>query len=303
LKNVKKFLCVTGSQQFADGMELLFANIPEMQIDIICRHDSSWKRYIKRFFLLRNYDVLYLFWADFKIYRLLMYKLAGVKVINHFIGSDILKIINSPFRPRLMPLVNSLSKIICVSPLLQQELKNLGVEADLIPFTNLELKKREIDYPETRSAVIYIPNHNIEFYNFEMLMELARRFPDVEFMIFPFDNSEIKLPDNVKSRASIPRQQMFDFISKYRVFIRLPRHDGLPNTLLEALSIGRWCIWNFEFPHTFRVSDIDSLTEMFNLLINKKDPNYEAAEYVIDNFSHSHISEIYKDFFSRYLLG
>ncbi|MCF7911174.1 MAG: hypothetical protein K9M99_01495 [Candidatus Cloacimonetes bacterium] len=299
---VIKMLCLTQSRQFEIGLKNIFDQIPFLEVTVINRNDPEWKgSIIKQFRLLKKHDILYCFFAQTKIYYLLFYKAANLKIINHYIGSDLYKTIKHYRFWKYLPVVNKLSHSICVSSLLANELNDYGISAKILPFTNLNLQKRPIVYPDQKTAIVYLPDSYREFYNYKLITGLVTAFPDVNFIFFPSTLSLDNLPANIKTVKFVPRENMFQFLSSCRVFIRLPLHDGLPNTLLEALSIGRWCIWNFDFPYTVKSSSLEDLICKFDLLINKSDINQKAIDHIINNYSFSNITQRYTNYFNNYV--
>jgi hypothetical protein len=293
----KRVLCICRSVEFKEGLSNIFSELPDIEALVINKDDRVWNgSFISKLKLLRNFDILYLFWAETEIIKLLFFKLANVKIINHFIGTDLYRIIKKRRFTRLK-IVSWITDILCVSSLLRDELKEFGIRARVLHFTNLELKLQKINYPTDKKAIVYLPESRKKFYNYESVISLAKSFPEIEFILFPFLLTDEILPENVSTEAHIEREDMFEFLSNCRVFIRFTIHDGLPNTLLEALSIGRWCIWSFDFKNTAKAANLDELLSQFNTLIKNETYNSDAVEFIQANYSYSQIKENYQKYF------
>lgn len=297
---MKKILCLTESENFKAGMQQIFRHLDFLQADFIHRFDPRWKTNLfNRVKLLKKYDILYCFWAETRPYRLLAYRLAGVKIINHYIGSDLYTILQCPIRKHTPKLIANLSETLCVSELLQSELAEKKVRAKILPFTNLQLKDTHLIHPGKKTALVFLPENRKEFFKYADIVKLAEAFPNTEFTLFPFKKTNEVMPKNIKTVSYVQRDEMLAFYQRFRVFIRIPKHDGLPNTLLEAMLAGKWTIWSFNFPHTGKADNFNALCREFSELIEKREPNYEAAEHIKNNYSFPKIIENYQKYFQN----
>jgi hypothetical protein len=186
--------------------------------------------------------------------------------------------------------------------ILHEEFNELKIKNKVLNFVNFELKKQNYKFPEKKRAIAYLPSDRKIFYNHKTLFKLALDFPDTEFIWFPYIKEKNEdIPTNVHCIDYVPRQDLFSEIGKNKVFLRISEHDGLPNTLLEALSIGRWAIWSFPFEFVSSFKSYEQLKTEFNILINRTEPNILGEQYILENFNINYVRKNFNKFYSAIL--
>jgi len=300
---MKKVLIIS-HPNFTNGLKIIASEIPGISADVISFKGNLFekKSLFEKGRLLSNYDIVHFFWAYIRLFDLLYFKLfLRKRIINNFIGSDLYKILSEGgFRKRTeLRLCSHLSEYAVTGGILKNELNELGINSVRVDFINSEIRKREYTYPSEKVAAVYLPSMSKDFYNFHFLLKLAENFPDVEFIWFPYKREmNEKLPGNITTVEYVEHEKIFSFFNEVRVFIRLPLHDGLPNTLIESLNIGRWAIWSSDHYGVSKAENYDELAEHFSILIEKEEPNIDAEKYVTEQYNLKKISwnfsELYK---------
>jgi len=127
-------------------------------------------------------------------------------------------------------------------PWIADELRPLGIEAEIVPLTSTRLSSRPSPLPAKFTVLSYLPSGRPAFYGQPRVMEMAAALPEARFLIAGADGAGANAPANVEFLG-----WQTDMDSVYRrstVLLRQPEHDGLSFMVLEALAAGRHVIWN-----------------------------------------------------------
>jgi len=107
-------------------------------------------------------------------------------------------------------------------------------------------------------------------------------FPDVHFVILPSSGNSYFDRPNVTCMSWA--KDMEKIYVDTRVFIRLPAHDGLPNSVIEALSTGRYVIYSHDFPHCERAYSAEEVIAKLTKLLDSSSANIEGSNYVHNKY-------------------
>jgi hypothetical protein len=184
---------------------------------------------------------------------------------------------------------------------IKNELKELGINVvSLLPITFCEIKEEVYTFPKKFVVLTYISQERPYFYGIDTILKLARDFPDIDFRIAGIDSFDKEIPKNIKFLGWVGN--MKEEYKKCVVYIRMPKHDGLGATVIEALSYGRIVFRNYKFPYVNYFKDYDDLKKQLKKFIEdfnkgKLTINYEAINYVKKKFNKEKIlSNIIKVF-------
>lgn len=285
----KKILIVV-HPGFAETLRNITSQIDSFQIDVISFKDMHWrgKKLRQRVQLAKKYDILHFFWGYAKIFDFLVYKYWGrLKIINHFIGTDLFHLINSRKKRLELRLCSKISKFIVVGHILNHDLNELNIKNEIVYIMNQDIKKLDYSFPHENRAIAYIPSTRKSFFQHQYLVKLAKDFPQVQFTWFPYKtNPDEEIPSNVVCKIYIEKSKVLEEMGKHKIFLRLAIHDGgAPLSLIEAMSIGRWVIWSFSLDWVNTVKSYDNLRFTFETLIQKEKPNKAAEDFVLDKFN------------------
>src|SRR3990167_92771 len=215
------------------------------------------------------------------------------KKIVHFVGTDIwqlrkisldgLQIWKSYMR-------NGVDEVLVEADFTQMELKEiLGIDAKIVPIPPAKLYD-VMPLPEKFTVAVYMPDINAVFYNPQLMEEVAKAMPDIEFKFY---GSTTKLGRH----ASIKNIDQVGYVSDMEAFIkscssiiRFPFHDGLPISVLEFILAGRYAYLNVPVKETYIVpnSDLKSIVQSIVLMQEraKEGPNQAAHDYWIKELDH-----------------
>jgi len=240
---------------------------------------------------LKKFDIVHLVSSPLPLIRkLAKYKLP---VIYHWIGTDVYRIINDHFIKRwFKKILISYYNVhnLVVVDWLNEELKQIGIYSEILPLINPEFTDNCAKLPEKFSVLCYVPENRWDFYNGNLILDLAGKLPDIDFNILAADSINTKLK-NVYTYGLI--NNIESFYKNSNVLLRITTHDGLSKMVLEALSNCRHVIWNQRFPFCHHAQNFDEcLTTLQSLKLNPS-LNKEGMDYIESNYNPEKISGDY----------
>ncbi len=220
------------------------------------------------------------------IISLMKMKRKHKKIIITWIGTDVLWAKTKFFKTILAKFGNNLVDLnLCVSPNLKKELEEIKIKVKLqsLPFFSLYEIRPVSNY---NKVLVYLPDkleYMWDFFQGNIIKKLVKEFPEVEFIIL--GNSGKKFQEkNVKSIEWA--NNMEELYAQSKAVIRLPKHDGLSNTILEALSMGRTMITsNSSIPHCNEVTNYEEIKKILADTLEKPVLNNEGSKYVFKNYN------------------
>jgi len=204
----------------------------------------------------------------------------GVRVVYHFIGSDVLALrrLSAADRARqLAELKRYGSAFVADGPDLQAELAELGLEASILRCLPPGLLGDVSPLPERFTVLSYWASRP-EFYRAPLVLQLAAALSDVDFLVVGTDGAGLARPSNVRFLGEVS-----DMEAVYRrcsVLLRLPVHDGLPKMALEAQARGRRVICSHPLPHATRADDFAAALAALTGFREHTRPDHDAAAYI-----------------------
>lgn len=209
------------------------------------------------------------------------------KIVQHFIGSDVLTAINNYKSSNIDKELIEKSEYLCEVDWIKEELKEIEISAKIVSIAiyNKENIRRLI--PSKFTVLTYMSKGKEEYYGINTLLELSKELPNVEFRVAGIEDYYKPLPNNIKLLGWISMDREFENSVCY---LRNAKHDGLAFSVLEALSCGKKVFYNYHFPHTiyFRDSDdlVEKISEQKKLFDNNQlHINEEAIAFVNNKFN------------------
>ena len=238
----------------------------------------------------RRYDLIYHVGGtstDFP--NILAITLTGKPILWHWIGSDVTglaKILQlRDWRSRLKQWVYRRARFHAAdSPELAEELQAYDVSSTVIRLLPERIDAQVLPLPPKFTVLSYWSTGRRDFYRSEIVLKLARDFPDVSFLILGVDRDDSPAaPANVRYLGFI--KDVETVYAKSSVLIRLPKHDSLSAMALEMMARGRYIIYNKPIPHCHLADDYATAKNALAEIIQRDQPNHDGAAYVRDNFS------------------
>ena len=200
------------------------------------------------------------------------------KIIVHWIGTDIL---NATTKCKSRFIARRYKHLVDVhlahSSRMVKELGTINISCRELPLPNFNLyKPREL--PPSKNVLIYLPDSAEDFFGKNIIDTIIDSFPDVHFMILPNSGNNYSNKPNVTCVSWA--KDMEKIYVDTRVFIRLPIHDGLPSSIIEALSMGRYVIYSHDFPHCEHAASAEEVIMKLPKLLESSSANIEGSNYV-----------------------
>ena len=214
-------------------------------------------------------------------------------IFFHWIGTDVYRLINDSFLKRQLKkyfILSPLVKNLVVWDNLKSELSQFNVKSTVLPLVKLGSKKNIPPLPEKFSILTYVPFKRWEYYNGDMILKLAEKFPDIDFHLLAAEGKTVK-SSNVYTYGFV--EDVTPFYKNNLILIRVTRHDGLAKMVLEALSYGRQVLWTIQFPHCIYIKNLDDCIRALNSLKKKQELNLAGKTYVEQNFNQEKILDNY----------
>ena len=134
---------------------------------------------------------------------------------------------------------------------------------------------------------LYIPPGRTDFFKLPLIMEVAEKLPDINFIICAF-SSPIRqklLSDNMADWGKLGDKGMRYLMESCNIHLRLVEHDGFSLSVIENKLMGRRVITNQDYPHTEKVGlDVDEIVAKIKELADIKEPDYEGAKFYKENY-------------------
>jgi hypothetical protein len=244
---------------------------------------------IKTIFSFIAPDIIYFISGTIKVNKLIDTALfMKKKVIMHWVGTDVINAVNDyKKQPTNQKYIKNITHF-CEVTWIQYELKQIGVDAHIVQIAtfndkDLNLKK----FPADFSILSYMSKGREEFYGIDKLIQIAIDFPGIEIKIAGMTHYKKQLPKNIKLLGWV--KNMPEQYNNCILFLRLPKHDGLAFSVLEALASGRYVGYSCNFDNTIFIDSYTRLKEVVQNFYDKfnkglLDINIKGVEFIKGHF-------------------
>ncbi|MCK4352477.1 glycosyltransferase [candidate division WOR-3 bacterium] len=249
------------------------------------------RRDFPKFLTLRNLGrpevkVLHYIWGDIHPFSYVITKLfTHKKIIVHWMGSDVLQILSSPWKRILWRMIKKVINVHCTDFYATAlELRTIGIKAKVIPLIpDLSFSPMKTIWPPGKVVFTYIPESRETFYGSKIIFALAKRLKDVEFLIVGTTGKNCPQLPNVKYLGFIEDMEQ-KIWNKVKGYIRITKHDGLSHLVIEALARGKYVIRSYKFPYCFYARTLGDTEQALRQILQKKEPNFAGMNYVNTRF-------------------
>lgn len=184
------------------------------------------------------------------------------------------------------------------APWLATELLEVGIQAQHVSVPQAyETPDQPPPLPPTFRALTYLPGERFAFYGGDVVMETARRLPDVGFDVVGRAGAAAREAlRNVAWHGWVAG--MSAMYSRATVVVRIPEHDGMGATVVEGLLHARHVIYSHEVPFVRRLDPVTAAgltAELTSLrdahLEGSLDLNLDGRAFALETFSEKHLTE------------
>lgn len=280
----KRRAVVTGFQYYAKFLADLMNEHSE-RWEMQAFKEQRWET-LRALFALRNADALICFGGPAPDAALIeAARKYNVQVIVIWAGSDV---IGAQANPHDLQVVKEEGfHHISDGEWLVDELAVLGLHAEYEPLTAVRPGAPPKPLPQHFRVLTYLPEPRRDFYGASLVYEIARRMPDVPFIVVGAGGRSPVAPENVTFLGYVDYMQ--DLIDDSTVLLRLPRHDGKSMLVLEALARARHVVWNYDFPHVRTAKNVEQALAQLRQLRREHDDgklalNAGGREFVLRDF-------------------
>lgn len=214
----------------------------------------------------------------------------NVPIIMNWVGTDVLKAIEAFKANKHQQHYIDRAIHFCEVDWIQEELKEIGVNAQVVNFAafnkTFELKEA---VSKKLSILSYIPEKRSDFYGMKTMIQLAKKFPDVQFTLAGTKGLDYApLPNNLNALGWVT--DMNAIYNEVHACLRFTDHDGLSSFILESMARGKKILYRNQFNYCAYCPTEDALEEEIKSLIIQLDTgesliNHEAATFIKDEFN------------------
>lgn len=219
---------------------------------------------------------------------------------HYWLGSDVLDTINEARAGTLRwaALRGAADDLhLADAPWLVSELESVGIHAvnAHVPVAH-RAPVSPPPLPAEFGVLTYLATSRFEFYGGDVILEAARRLPDVRFdVVGTTGMSDRQSPPNVRWHGWVT--DMPRYYANATVVVRIPRHDGLGETVVEGLLNARHVLYTHEIPHVRTVWPATAETVVAALaalrddhLAHRLEPNLAGRAYALEAFDEARLT-------------
>jgi hypothetical protein len=233
------------------------------------------------------------------VLTLIRFRMWGKKIIVHWIGGDAWQVSSK----KKFKVYTKLCKKKIDLHLVDDErlgimLKKVGINSTVQPLPVANHYELE-PLPNEKKILVYLPDDTKYWwnrFNGDIIKQIVNEFPKINFIIIKnsgkfFNESNVKCYKWIDDLESIYKNVIG--------MIRIPTHDGLPGTMVELLSMGRYFIYSEKLPYCYKAKTFEELKNVINEIIIDPKLNVEGAKYVNEKYNLNHIIENLINFYEN----
>jgi len=203
-----------------------------------------------------------MFWLYFEDDYKLLAQHTGKKYICWH-GNDV-RLLSGPFAKLLNIVRNPEIIHICLNPVLQAELFQLGIYSYVRFIFWGDVKKYKPEGKLTKDCYMSANKGRGIEYGEMIINSLAWKYTNWTFHIFGIDPTVPVYCDNVKYYGWIPEDEMDKITKNFGLCFRYNNHDGFPQVICKALLRNQFVITRLNYDKmTFVIRDVAELFETF----------------------------------------
>lgn len=221
----------------------------------------------------------------------------GVPVIVHWAGSDIITTKQYGEEMDLTEMFDLLNSdhvtMTAGREIVRKEALELGCKkVRLCPIAS-RLDPKVVPFQIKAGGVIdplvtvYMPPNRLEFFNFNTILEVAKKLDDIAFILYSFSSTptQKRILPNMSDWGKLTDSTYVQLIEAANMHLRMVEHDGLSLSVIEHCLAGRHVICNQDYPELTRIpNDVDQIVGVIEEIRDLKEPRIEVSNYYRKHF-------------------
>lgn len=285
---------IGGLPYFAKKLVDSLSDFDKNNIYTYLEPNISLRSKIKTVLKFVDADLIYFVWGTIETNKLTdVALLLKKKVFMHWVGGDVTKA-SIYYKDHIIKkrYIENITHL-CEVPWIQEELTHIGIDAKMSQFATFEDKVSEaLKFPSVFSILSYVAKGVEEFYGINYIIQLAIYFPGIEIKIAGIDQYNKTLPGNIKLLGWT--KNMREEFNNCVLYLRLPEHDGLSFSVLEALANGRHVGYTCNFHNTIFINNYSKLENVVGNLLEEFNKgslglNIKGVEFIKENYSRERV--------------
>ncbi len=252
--------------------------------------------------VFRGAECAHVVWGGAVPLSLVANGLLGKKLVWHWIGTDVLWFAQRRGRMhgvRAWMARNRVAAHLADSPELAAELAAVGIAAEVCRLLPASIQAEVLPLPDRFRVLSYWWDDKCSYYGGDCLLEVARRMPEVEFLVAGAKGRGAPKLPNVRF---LGRLDSLDAVyADVSAFVRMPIHDSLSAMILESLARGRYVVCNQALPACRRATTPEELRAALEEIRRMTAPDYQGARYVRAHFSLEREADVLRRVYGRIL--
>lgn len=212
------------------------------------------------------------------------------KIYQHFIGSDVTRAIADYKRGVYsQSLMDKSSYMAEVDWIASELFVSIGIKAEVVPLPIVSKTLPSVKKPNFVVAC-YVGEGREEFYGINEILNAALALPSVSFIIAGSSGDRFKecSTENVQFLGWV--DDFSTLLNDCAIYLRVTEHDGLPFSVIEALSYERWVLYNRVFPYCELVQSSEDIISTITTYYAE----YTAGRCINDG-ARNFVSSLYTD--------
>lgn len=265
------------------------ANLFSSSADIHCivSYTGSLFEYIKSVFSIIYSDIVLFVGGCVKKSTIINIALLfNKKVVFFWMGSDVItakKVNKNLIYHRY---IDNCAHI-CECNWIKEELSELGINADIINIAIVNKnEKNTYNNWDNMNIICYSGENREYFYGYNYIYKLAQVYPQYIFNVVGTSGKNVPKLSNIRFHGLVDNLEQ-KFANNF-LFIRVPQHDGLSVSVLEALSHRNWVIYSYPLKYTYKCNNFEKIKNSFEKVIRHfqdRKRNDDAVKYVYYNYN------------------
>lgn len=284
---------ISGLPYFAGKMETDFNELDSTNRYIHCdTYSSLWGR-IKFFLLLPFAGAVISVNGVSSNSRALNWALRwNKKLILYWQGTDVIIALKDQKNGTIDRRYIDCAAHIVVAPWFVEELKEINVASEYVPFSYVDSIGNDQAYEEFR-VLTYLAKGVEEFYGWEYIRSLALARPDLKITVVGSECEGLDVPENIDLLGWVNSEKMLELFRSHAVMVRLTEHDGKSFSVAQALASGCEVIWTYNYPPAHQL-ERNSLALQEKIQSLEQEVKKRGMRPNSDNIAHSQQSYVRK---------